>query len=132
MFGDKAILSNRETKLDERGRMIIPKFTGVEENDQLVIQKSYIGNFYMIVNLTDIKNKVKRFEDLNQEFLKERLLSSVVGVVKVDKQNRIFFKDFKNFAIDRKLFFHGSLDSLQVFKREQDYLDHVEHIKKNR
>ena len=73
MFGDKAILGNRETKLDERGRMIIPKFTGVEENDQLVIQKSYIGNFYMIVNLTDIKNKVKRFEDLNQEFLKERL-----------------------------------------------------------
>lgn len=50
MFGDKAILGNRETKLDERGRMIIPKFTGVEENDQLVIQKSYIGNFYMIVN----------------------------------------------------------------------------------
>lgn len=132
MFGDKAILGNRETKLDERGRMIIPKFTGVEENDQLVIQKSYIGNFYMIVNLTDIKNKVKRFEDLNKEFLKERLLSSVVGVVKVDKQNRIFFKDFKNFAIDRKRFFHGSLDSLQVFKREQDYLDHVEHIKKNR
>lgn len=68
MFGDKAILGNRETKLDERGRMIIPKFTGVEENDQLVIQKSYIGNFYMIVNLTDIKNKVKRFEDLNKDF----------------------------------------------------------------
>ena len=52
MFGDKAILGNRETKLDERGRMIIPKFTGVEENDQLVIQKSYIGNFYIIVNPT--------------------------------------------------------------------------------
>ena len=49
MFGSIPIFGNSENKIDNKGRIFLPKFTDAEENDQLVIQKGN-GNFYVIVN----------------------------------------------------------------------------------
>ena len=39
MFGENFILGTGVGKLDEKGRFIVPSFTGAEKNDEIVLEK---------------------------------------------------------------------------------------------
>ena len=131
MFGEIPIFGNSENKIDNKGRLFVPKFTGVEENDRLVVQKGQ-GNYYVIINFSEIEDKLRELKNSNQEGKIEIITSSIVSLVKVDKQGRIIFHPHESFAIDRKVFIHGNYDSIQVFPSEEDYINHIKELEKNR
>ena len=131
MFGEIPIFGNSENKIDNKGRLFVPKFTGVEENDRLVVQKGQ-GNYYVIINFSEIEDKLRALKKSNQEGKIEIITSSIVSLVKVDKQGRIIFHPHESFAIDRKVFIHGNYDSIQVFPSEEDYINHIKELEKNR
>lgn len=131
MFGEIPIFGNSENKIDNKGRLFVPKFTGVEENDRLVVQKGQ-GNYYVIINFSEIEDKLRQLKNSNQEGKIEIITSSIVSLVKVDKQGRIIFHPHESFAIDRKVFIHGNYDSIQVFPSEEDYINHIKELEKNR
>ena len=131
MFGELPIFGNSEPKIDSKGRLFVPKFTRVEENDQLVIQKGK-GNYFVIANCSLINEKIKQLKENNDDRKIEILTSSIVDMVRVDSQNRIIFRHHKNFAVNRKVFVHGNYDSIQVFPSQKDYENYIEQLKKNR
>ena len=128
MFGDRPIFGNVEYKIDSKGRLYIPKFTGVEQNDELIIQKGE-GNYYVIINWSKIEKEIEQFKKENNKI--ELITHSIVALVKVDKMGRIIFNP-NGFAIDRKVFIHGNYDSILVFPSEKDYEKHIEELKKSR
>ncbi len=128
MFGSIPIFGNSECKVDCKGRIFIPKFSDVEENEQLIIQKGK-SNYYIIINWSKIEKEITKLKTLGAEQKLEILTNSIVGLVKTDKQKRILFKPFENFAIDRKVFIHGNYDSLQVFPSQLDYENYIEELK---
>ena len=131
MFGEMPIFGNSENKIDNKGRLFVPKFTGVEENDQLIIQKGH-GNYYVIINYKEIEDKLRQLKSNNQERKIEIITSSIVSLVKVDKQGRIIFHPYESFAVNRKVFIHGNYDSIQVFPSQKDYESHIQELEKNR
>ncbi len=131
MFGSVPIFGNSENKLDSKGRIFIPSFSNVEENDQLVIQKGN-GNFYIIVNCSKIDEEIKKLKASGKNDKIDILTSSIVALVKVDKQKRITFKPDEDFAIDRKVFIHGNYDSLQIFPSRKHYEQYITTLKKSR
>lgn len=50
MFGDEAILGSRSVKVDAKGRIILPSFTGAEAGDRLVLFKK---EHYALVAMRD-------------------------------------------------------------------------------
>ena len=130
MFGDIPIFGNSENGIDDRGRIFIPKFTGVEKNDKLIIQKGN-GNYYVIFNYSDVERKIEQIRTFDNPNKLELYISSIVALVNVDSDNRITFSQHKNFAIDRKVFIHGNYDSIQIFPSQKDFEDHIEELKKS-
>ena len=128
MFGDRPIFGNAEYKIDSKGRLYVPKFSGVEQNDELIIQKGE-GNYYVIINWSKIKKEIERLQKENNAI--ELITHSIVSLVKVDKMGRIIFNP-NGFTIDRKVFMHGNYDSILIFPSEKDYEEHIERLKKNR
>lgn len=128
MFGDRPIFGNAEYKIDSKGRLYVPKFSGVEQNDELIIQKGE-GNYYVIINWSKIKEEIEQFRKDNNTI--ELITDSIVSLVKVDKMGRIIFNP-NGFTIDRKVFMHGNYDSILIFPSEKDYEEHIERLKKNR
>ena len=88
MFGDRPIFGNAEYKIDSKGRLYVPKFSGVEQNDELIIQKGE-GNYYVIINWSKIKKEIERLQKENNAI--ELITHSIVSLVKVDKMGRIIF-----------------------------------------
>ena len=130
MFGSIPIFGNSENKIDNQGRLIIPSFSDVEENDPLIIQKGN-GNFYIIINCAKIEEKIKKLKSIGDDDKIDILTSSIVAFVKVDKQRRISFRFDKDFAVDHKVFIHGNYDSLQIFPSKEHYKQYINTLKKS-
>ena len=45
MFGEDLILGYKEVSLDEKGRIFLPKFTGVEKGDKISVIENETGSF---------------------------------------------------------------------------------------
>ena len=131
MFGSVPIFGNGEYTLDSKNRLFIPSFTYAEENDQLIIQKGN-DNFYIIANASAYEKKIKTLKETNAEDKISILTSSIVALVKVDKQKRIMTNFGENFAIDRKVFIHGNYDNIQVFSSKSHYEAYIDKLKKSR
>lgn len=131
MFGDRPIFGNAEYKIDSKGRLYIPKFSYVEPDDELIIQKGE-DNYYVIINWSKIKKEIEQLEKENKKDKIELITHSIVSLVKVDKMGRIIFNPEEEFSIDRKVFMHGNYDSIQIFPSKEDYENHIEELKKNR
>lgn len=129
MFGDRPIFGNAEYKIDSKGRLYIPKFSYVEPDDELIIQKVE-DNYYVIINWSKIKKEIEQLEKENNKI--ELITHSIVSLVKVDKMGRIIFNPDEKFAINKKVFIHGNYDSIQIFPSKKDYEEHIERLKKNR
>ena len=130
MFGDRPIFGNAEYKIDSKGRLYIPKFSYVEPDDELIIQKGE-DNYYVIINWSKIKKEIEQLEKENKKDKIELITHSIVSLVKVDKMRRIIFQPHESFTIDRTVFMHGNYDSIQIFPSKKDYEEHIERLKKN-
>lgn len=61
MFGATTIIGNTVIKTDDKSRIIIPSFTGVEKGDKLVLVKK--DNFYEIMKLETLEKRINELEN---------------------------------------------------------------------
>lgn len=101
MFGDESIYGQSTIHIDDKKRIILPKYTGAEKGDKLVIVRKK-GRLY--VEREDIlDSKIKELERLcshstNPEETKEeielfKMYSSIIKKVTCDSQGRITLGD---------------------------------------
>jgi DNA-binding transcriptional regulator/RsmH inhibitor MraZ len=97
MFGEKDIIGNEVLKIDNKKRVVLPKFTYAEENDELIVVK--LNNHISIHTICSFE---KRMQKLREEYksldsiAKKRLLqikrilcSELSNMVKCEKNGRI-------------------------------------------
>jgi len=152
MFGEKPIVGKKIIKLDSKGRIIIPEFTGVEDFEKdfvitrfspiegivcIKIQKS--NQFQKRIDaLKAIRESVTdpaKAEDAYQEMV-ELCLNAEARAALVDKQHRMQIpaklrKDFfGEIEEQRKVACLGAFDSLYVFASEAELDEFMQRRKK--
>ena len=101
MFGEESIYGQSTIHLDDRKRIILPKYTGAEKGDKLVIVRK---KGYLTVEREDIlDSKIKELEKLcshsvdpektNLEIEFFKMCSSILKKVTCDSQGRITLGD---------------------------------------
>ena len=101
MFGEESIYGQSIIHLDDRKRIILPKYTGAEKGDKLVIVRK---KGYLTVEREDIlDSKIKELEKLcsrsvdpektNLEIEFFKMCSSILKKVTCDSQGRITLGD---------------------------------------
>lgn len=99
MFADETLLGQCDAKTDNKGRIIIPKWTKREAGEVLICLKDKSLNLYRIYNENSIdyiieeikkfKEKCKNIEDLEQiKKIELEFYKSIIIKAKVDKQGR--------------------------------------------
>lgn len=128
MFLEEGIFGTSRRIIDKRGRVFLPKFTGAEENDQLVIcleSPEYL-------TLYNVKTLIKRVNNLRQGILTcknqgkinmleielERIFNSCITKSIVDSQRRVLIPADLVIKMDfsDEVGLVGTNDSLRVFK----------------
>lgn len=102
MFGDTLIIGESFNKIDVNNRIIIPSFTKVEENDELLIQLTNYNNelCFKLISLQKYLQLIEKIQFIRsnttciEEFEKctkeiEKICEKLDFLVKVDKQRRI-------------------------------------------
>ena len=117
MFGDKIIIGYSNSSVDEKKRIILPKFTGVAPGDKLIVipedNRLAIYSSYILEEYVDKIDEIKDFRE-KKELLKEfrEYCESVIAEVTVDKSKRIALSniDFN----DNKVIVRGSGDRVVI------------------
>lgn len=102
MFGENLILGESYGKLDDKNRIFIPSFTGVEPKEQLLLQtinynkdlaikllstKEYLYMIERFKKLRENTTNIKDFERYTIEI--EKICQNLEYLVNVDSQKRI-------------------------------------------
>jgi DNA-binding transcriptional regulator/RsmH inhibitor MraZ len=117
MFGDKIIIGYSNSSVDEKKRIILPKFTGAAPGDKLIVipedNRLAIYSSYILEEYVDKIDEIKDFRE-KKELLKEfrEYCESVIAEVIVDKSKRIALSniDFN----DNKVIVRGSGDRVVI------------------
>ena len=99
MFGEKIILGNAKCKVDTKGRILLPKFTYSEKDDEIVLSSDDNG-IILLNNIVCLKRRINELEknmssESDERLIKslndklERLYFSCISVSKVDSQRRL-------------------------------------------
>ncbi|MBR2137696.1 MAG: hypothetical protein IJ966_00140 [Bacilli bacterium] len=138
MFSDNPILGVKETTIDNKGRVILPKFTFAEKADELEITRNLKTGILEIYSLNSLLTRLKQIEtslissksQQEKEYLEsqiQRILASCIDSAKVDSQSRILIpSQVRNeYGFEDKVVIHGGYDHVKVFKTKQDYEEYV-------
>ncbi len=91
MFGEKSIYGQSIVHIDDKNRIILPKYTYAEPGDKLLVINE--GEYLAIHSEQEIEEKLKQKEkelDKKELFM---LYSSILKKVECDKQGRITLGD---------------------------------------
>lgn len=120
MFGEESIYGQSIIHIDDKNRAFIPKFTGVEKDDNLLILNK--GEHIDIYSVEAFEESLKQLEksffgndlqmkqQLDLEILK--LYSSILRKVKVDSQARINFGNVE--LEDKEILCIGAKDHIML------------------
>lgn len=130
MFGDNFIIGERDVKIDNTRRLIIPSFSGIEKNEELVIQhfdgyaKLYSFRAYeQILNrYLELRNNANSLEDFEKySAIIESICEKIDAILTTDAQKRITFPvnlmETLNFQIGDNIHFKGLGTSLSLRKK---------------
>lgn len=100
MFGDKPILGQVETIIDDKNRLNLPKYTNKEQGDELVLiydndtenYKIFSASKYL-ENIEKLKENLSNAKNKKEEiYYKKRIIEScksILRMVTVDSKGRI-------------------------------------------
>ena len=118
MFGEKVLIGYSSCNIDEKNRIYLPKFTGAEAGDRLILIPE--NENLAIYSSTTLDNYVEKISSLNnpkeqKDLLKEfrEYCESAIQELVVDKQKRVTLSTSIDF-IDRNIEVRGSGDRLIV------------------
>lgn len=131
MFGDDYIIGQNEFKIDDKGRMLVPKYTYGEAGEKLLIKEaefdneyalrllSYKKNLEIINSLIEKRKQCKsKFEYNKYTLLIDELFYSFKAIVKIEKNHRIAIgKHFNDWDQDDTFIAFGAGDSLLIRKK---------------
>lgn len=141
MFGENIILGNAKCKVDTKGRILLPKFTYSEKDDEIVLSSDDNG-IILLNNIVCLKRRINELEknissesaerlikSLNDKL--ERLYFSCISVSKVDSQRRIIIpvSTRMEYDINDSVILQGCKDHLKMFNSDESYQNYKMMIK---
>lgn len=141
MFGEKIILGNAKCKVDTKGRILLPKFTYSEKDDEIVLSSDDNG-IILLNNLVCLKRRISELEknmssESDERLIKslndklERLYFSCISVSKVDSQRRLIIpvSTRMEYDINDSVILQGCKDHLKMFNSDESYQNYKMMIK---
>lgn len=141
MFGEKIILGNAKCKVDTKGRILLPKFTYSEKDDEIVLSSDDNG-IILLNNIVCLKRKINELEknmssESDERLIKslndklERLYFSCISVSKVDSQRRLIIpvSTRMEYDINDSVILQGCKDHLKMFNSDESYQNYKMMIK---
>lgn len=133
MFGEKIILGNAKCKVDTKGRILLPKFTYSEKDDEIVLSSDDNG-IILLNNIVCLKRRINELEknmssESDERLIKslndklERLYFSCISVSKVDSQRRLIIpvSTRMEYDINDSVILQGCKDHLKMFNSDESY-----------
>ena len=139
MLGDN-LIGHKEITIDNKGRIQLPKDSGVEKNDELIFIKDEKTNIIKLMNKYDIEKRIETLKEktLNTTIQKEleKIHSEITLIkllcfdtVKVDSRNRILLlKEYRN--ENKKITLVGMNNYYLVFKNKEEIDEYTNKLKK--
>ena len=141
MFGEKIILGNAKCKVDTKGRILLPKFTYSEKDDEIVLSSDDNG-IILLNNIVCLKRRINELEknmssESDERLIKslndklERLYFSCISVSKVDSQRRLIIpvSTRMEYDINDSVILQGCKDHLKMFTSDESYQNYKMMIK---
>ncbi len=141
MFGEKIILGNAKCKVDTKGRILLPKFTYSEKDDEIVLSSDNNG-IILLNNIVCLKRRINELEknmssESDERLIKslndklERLYFSCISVSKVDSQRRLIIpvSTRMEYDINDSVILQGCKDHLKMFNSDESYQNYKMMIK---
>lgn len=141
MFGEKIILGNAKCKVDTKGRILLPKFTYSEKDDEIVLSSDDNG-IILLNNIVCLKRRINELEknissESDERLIKslndklERLYFSCISVSKVDSQRRLIIpvSTRMEYDINDSVILQGCKDHLKMFNSDESYQNYKMMIK---
>ena len=141
MFGEKIILGNAKCKVDTKGRILLPKFTYSEKDDEIVLSSDDNG-MILLNNIVCLKRRINELEknmssESDERLIKslndklERLCFSCISVSKVDSQRRLIIpvSTRMEYDINDSVILQGCKDHLKMFNSDESYQNYKMMIK---
>lgn len=141
MFGEKIILGNAKCKVDIKGRILLPKFTYSEKDDEIVLSSDDNG-IILLNNIVCLKRRINELEknmssESDERLIKslndklERLYFSCISVSKVDSQRRLIIpvSTRMEYDINDSVILQGCKDHLKMFNSDESYQNYKMMIK---
>lgn len=141
MFGEKIILGNAKCKVDTKGRILLPKFTYSEKDDEIVLSSDDNG-IILLNNIVCLKRRINELEknmssESDERLIKslndklERLYFSCISVSKVDSQRRLIIpvSTRMEYDINDSVILQGCKDHLKMFNSDESYQNYKIMIK---
>ena len=133
MFGEKIILGNAKCKVDTKGRILLPKFTYSEKDDEIVLSSDDNG-IILLNNIVCLKRRINELEKNISNESDERLIMSLnnklesiyfscISVSKVDRQRRLIIPMSirTEHDISDSVILQGCGDHLKMFNSSESY-----------
>ena len=148
MFGANEIIGEKAIKIDNKHRIIIPAFTGVEPNEELVLQLNMLENILFIYGKDEFYKKSKLFEQTLKEQSRrlgmslpdlrkiQRLYYSKLSFMpeKVDREKRIIIpeKVISSLELTDRVFVIGKNHHIELCKNRDIYEQIISEEQKRR
>lgn len=140
MFGEELILGFKEVGLDEKSRIFLPKFTGVEQGDRISFVEDSPSSLklynlmYMQQLISEINKKCNPENKEKVQQLSDRLqllYYSYLATSKVDSHGRITIpQDIVNeYRFKDKIIVQGCGTNLTIFNSKDAYDSYVRKLK---
>ncbi len=138
MFGDRLILEEVCVRMDDKRRIVIPKFTGVTKGDKLAF--FYTSDFKGIkaYNFADVQKAITKLYELLEknsttkmcQFAKtalEKLELYSAGYGVTDMQGRLTLPSCASQKINlgennELVFVAGTIDSIEIYPNQESYI----------
>lgn len=141
MFGENIILGNAKCKVDTKGRILLPKFTYSEKDDEIVLSSDDNG-IILLNNIVCLKRRINELEknmssESDERLIKslndklEKLYFSCISVSKVDSQRRLIIpvSTRMEYDINDSVILQGCKDHLKMFNSDESYQNYKMMIK---
>lgn len=126
MFGDIKMIGIAEQNLDEKNRIILPKFTNASKGDEVVLfqEKEYFSIYhldYLIQKLDSLeKNELtdlKSFLILKRKY--DEIMLNIFSKSTVDGQKRIHLPQqvVDDYQLNNSVIVRGAIDHVNIFKK---------------
>lgn len=140
MFGEDVILGLKEASVDCKGRIVLPKFTGVEVGEKIAIIDNgarslklysvlYMKKVVEALNKNCSPDELERLQSLNDRL--QLLYYSYLATSNVDSQRRVNIPDqiIRSHGLTDSVIMQGCGTNLTLYSDKEAYSEYVRQLR---